>query len=279
MARKKNSPGRDLMNLVALMPWWGGVALAAVLYLLLHQLAVMPAGSINSNAQIGPTVQRMMLTSFASITQYIVPLLCLVGALVSFLGRRRRSALAADVSASSCADALNGMPWGEFELLVGEAFRQQGYNVLEKGGSGPDGGIDLVLRKGGEKVLVQCKQWRADKVGVGVVRELYGVMSAEGAAGGIVVTSGTFTADALTFAQGRNVTLMDGVKLLSLLKEGRRAARTFAPTMPASRTSSPESPACPVCESAMVRRVAKKGRTAGAQFWGCVTYPACRGTR
>ncbi len=40
------------------------------------------------------------------------------------------------------------------------------------------------------------------KVGVDVVRELYGVMAAKGATGGFVVTSGRFTEDAKAFAQG-----------------------------------------------------------------------------
>jgi restriction system protein len=44
--------------------------------------------------------------------------------------------------------------------------------------------------------LVQCKQWKAFKVGVQVVRELYGLMAAHGAAGGFVVTSGRFTDEA-----------------------------------------------------------------------------------
>jgi restriction system protein len=33
-------------------------------------------------------------------------------------------------------------------------------------------GVDLALTKGTEKFLVQCKQWKAYKVGVDVVREL-----------------------------------------------------------------------------------------------------------
>ena len=37
------------------------------------------------------------------------------------------------------------------------------------------------------------------------------------------------------------------------------------------------SPACPVCGRTMVRRTARKGSNAGAQFWGCPSYPACRG--
>lgn len=52
-------------------------------------------------------------------------------------------------------------------------------------GGGADGGVDLVLtrtgKNGGEKFLVQCKRWRAFKVGAEVVRELYALMAAGGA--------------------------------------------------------------------------------------------------
>jgi hypothetical protein len=104
-----------------------------------------------------------------------------------------------------------------------------------------DGGIDLVLSKGGEKFLVQCKQWRAFKVGVEVVRELYGVMAARGAAGGFVVTSGRFTDDAAAFASGRNVTLVDGPKLHAMIQQARAARSGTAPTTPTGRA--PAAPA------------------------------------
>ena len=109
------------------------------------------------------------------------------------------------VAESDSPAALGAMTWQEFEGLVEEAFRPRGDSVRRLGGDGPDGGVDLVLDRGAEKVLVQCKQWRAMRVGVSVVRELYGVMAAQGAAAGIVVTSGSFTPDAVEFASGRNV--------------------------------------------------------------------------
>ena len=87
------------------------------------------------------------------------------------------------------------------EFAVGEAFRLQGYQVTENHAGGTDGGIDLILRKGNEKFLVQCKQWKAFTVAVTIVRELYGVMAAERAVGGFVVTSGQFTKDAEAFAK------------------------------------------------------------------------------
>jgi ssDNA-binding Zn-finger/Zn-ribbon topoisomerase 1 len=35
---------------------------------------------------------------------------------------------------------------------------------------------------------------------------------------------------------------------------------------------------CPQCGSHMVLRTARRGRNAGGQFWGCQTYPRCKGT-
>jgi restriction system protein len=174
------------------------------------------------------------------------------------------------------------MSWQQFELLVGEAFRLQGYQVGETGGGGADGGVDLVLRKGSEKFLVKCKQWKAQTVGVTIVRELYGVMAAKGAAGGFVITSGRFTEDAKSFASGRNLNLVDGPKLLEWIKKAKSSVASSAPrpgaAAPAASTSN-TSPPCPVCAKPMVQRTAKRGNSAGAAFWGCSSYPACRGTR
>ena len=121
-----------------------------------------------------------------------------------------------------------------------------------------------------------------------VIRELFGVMVAEGAAGGYIVTGGDFTPEAKAFAEGRNLKLVDGKKLHGLLQQARgtRAAATpvtRAPKPAESRVMNPTTtstvPACPSCESPMVQRTAKKGQNAGSQFWGCSRYPACRGTR
>jgi restriction system protein len=181
-------------------------------------------------------------------------------------------------------------------MLVGEGFRLQGYRVLENDGPGPDGGIDLVLRKDGEKYLVQCKQWRAFKVSVTVIRELYGVMAASGAAGGFVVTSGRFTTEAQEFAAGRNVRLIDGPRLREMLRQAKasgapasasaavphaepkpQAATSPAASKPAAAPPT-QAPACPTCSQPMLRRTARKGANAGKDFWGCSGYPRCRGT-
>jgi restriction system protein len=191
--------------------------------------------------------------------------------------------LVVNATQSTAADALNGMSWREFEMLVGEAFRLQGYRVVEMGGSGADGGVDLVLTKGSERFLVQCKQWKAFRVSVDVVRELYGVMAARGAAGGFVVTSGRFTDDAIAFANGRNVRLIDGPKLDGLIRQAQASSGTEAAAAPRPAAAAPlqdsGAPMCPRCSNPMVRRTASRGANKGNMFWGCAEYPSCRGTR
>ncbi len=98
-------------------------------------------------------------------------------------------------------------------------------------------------------------------------------MVAENAAGAFVVTSGQFTDEAQTFANGKNIQLVDGRLLVSSI-QGREVLQ--AKPIISSVASAIK---CPVCNSDMVLRTAKKGPNAGNQFYGCVRYPACRGTK
>ena len=283
--RRKSSPLEDGLDILARLPWWVCVVLAAVSYVALHRLAApIPASDMQGHggAMVAALMQKALVRNLALAGQYILPLLCLVAAAVSAWRRKRRHSLVSDVAQARSADALDGMDWREFEVLVGEAYRLQGYRVTETGGGGADGGVDLVLAKGGEKFLVQCKQWKAYKVGVDVVRALYGVMAAQGATGGFVVTSGRFTADARDFAQGRNIELIDGPRLFAMIQKARQAAPQ--PAVPRREPmGAPEPhrvpPACPRCGSAMQLRTARRGAHVGNTFWGCATYPDCRGTR
>ena len=276
--RRRTGAAEDLIELISLLPWWAGVALALVSYIGLHAWALRLTAAVT----VAPTLSNAVMSPLVQLGQYALPVMCLVGAIVSGWRRYQRKSLADKVSSSKTADVLGDMSWREFEMLVGEGFRRRGYQVVEIGGSGPDGGVDLVLRKDGEKNLVQCKQWRAYKVSVQVVRELYGVMAASGAAGGFVVTSGRFTDDARKFAEGRNVRLLDGDALFQLIRSVRDASPMnsgSAESMPrpSRPEGAPEAPFCPRCSSPMVRRTARRGTHVGESFWGCSAFPSCRG--
>lgn len=282
MARQRKAGlADDVMEIVSRLPWWVGVVLAVVAHVYLHQVASQVVVLETQPGRVGAMAVQTIWKTAASIGQFLVPLLFLAGAGMSAWRRHQRRSLVADVAQSQDSDALDGMSWRSFEMLVGEGFRLQGYKVVETGGGGADGGVDLVLTKGGEKFLVQCKQWRALKVGVDVVRELYGVMAARGATGGFVVTSGRFTDDATKFASGRNVKLLDGPQLHALIRQAK-ATKGVAPeptVVPVAQKVAPAAPTCPVCAKAMVKRMAKRGANVGGEFWGCTGYPDCRGTR
>ena len=209
--------------------------------------------------------------------QYLVPFAFLIGAGVSF-AKRSRSARLLDGVRSDADSDVSALSWRDFESLVGEGFRHRGFDVTERGGAGSDGGVDLSLARGHERFLVQCKQWRAQQVGVSVVRELYGVMAAEHVAGGYVVTSGSFTKDAKAFAAGRNIELMDGKALNGLLRDGKSAVLRPVDSMTEIGVTKPKPPVCPKCKVPMVLRTAKKGANVGSSFWGCAQYPRCRQT-
>lgn len=287
MARRKKHESllEVVVELASRLPWWLGVIAAGLLYWLLHWIAdrpmPVPTGSGPPRSP-GDLVWHSVIHAFALYGQYLVPALCLLGAAISLVHRLRGSQLVQSaVTANSVADALHGMNWRQFEQLVAEGFSRQGYQVERTGRAGPDGGVDVELRRGGELHLVQCKQWRARRVGVEVVRQLYGVMTARGAASGFVVSAGEFTPEATQFASGRNLRLITGAELHRLLKQEHEAAVT--PATPASKTRSVfamrAAPSCPVCGAGMTLRTSQRGAYAGRHFWGCTDFPACRGLR
>ena len=53
--------------------------------------------------------------------------------LMSFLGRRKRRELLHATEGGSSAAAIDTMSWQDFELLIAEAFRLQGFVVVKKG--------------------------------------------------------------------------------------------------------------------------------------------------
>ncbi|MDP2238605.1 MAG: restriction endonuclease [Burkholderiales bacterium] len=280
MARRKQSAFEDLIEITSKLSWWIGVVLAVVVYFVLHQFAVMEIVAPTGAKGVGVFAGKQLYKSLAIFGQYVLPAAFLFGALISVFSRRKRNALHAQVATAGKRSALEDMSWQEFEQLVGEYFRRKGFTVEETGGGGADGGIDLMVNLGKDRYLVQCKQWKARQIGVATVRELYGVMAAQGAAGGFVVTSGAFTDEARRFAEGREIVIITGDQLLQKIQATQ--IPVSAAKSKVSSTSAPDSkvaPACPQCGSTMIMKTARKGANVGGSFWGCSTFPKCRGTR
>ena len=172
---------------------------------------------------------------------------------------------------------LKALEWKRFEILCSTYFEAIGLRS-RRTYSGPDGGVDIRLFADGASepgILVQCKAWRDRQVGVALVRELYGVMTAENVPEGILVTTSRFSPDAVAFAKGKNIHLINGEdflgKLLDLPSAKQDGLRRLA--IEGDYTT----PTCPSCGEGTKMKFRTSGKD-GTAFWGCSNFPRCRTT-
>lgn len=260
MPRRKSSFVEDLI----LCPWWVSVVLAATAWMALR--IVLPTIHFSN-----PFLSALfpVATQFAPFVTLALLALAAISGLRAWQNRRI-------LDRQTGIESMRELPWKTFEDILAEAYRRQGYKVEELLGGGADGGIDLLLGKDGQVVVVQCKQWKSQKtVPVKDVRELYGVMVDRGASAGKFVATTNFSPDAVAFAKGKPIELVDPKALLELVRDVQRSPRVAV--FPAEPDNF--APACPKCSATMVRREARRGRNAGGKFWGCASFPQCSGTR
>ena len=146
----------------------------------------------------------------------------------------------------------------EFEWLVGEVFRREGWEVRETGRQdAPDGGIDLELTRDGQRMIVQCKRWTYKLVGVDEVRKFGGTLMREHLAGsaGIFVTLRGFTEQARAEGQKIGMTLVDNRDLDSRIEKVRRAEP------------------CDICQKPMILARSRRG------WWLRCVAGGCQGKR
>ncbi len=83
-----------------------------------------------------------------------------------------------------------------------------------------DGGIDMIAMNTdpivGGKYIIQCKRY-SGPVGSPFVRDLFGVVHSEAANKGVLITNSSFSAEAVRFARGKPLELIDGDKLEQLM--------------------------------------------------------------
>jgi hypothetical protein len=147
MARK----GESILNLLVECTWWVSVLASGIAFVFVK--FILPSIDF----------QNMVVNSFAKGLSSVAPfvaLILLIPAPIAALNSWRKRRL---LDSQKGLDSIRALGWREFEELVGEAYRRQGYTVIENTTAGPDGGL----------VLVQCKQWKLVKVGVNIVRKLF----------------------------------------------------------------------------------------------------------
>ena len=302
MARK--SELEHLVESLLKAPWWMSLVVGCIVYTFLF--GVIP--SILGGSPI--------TSALAKLSRGIAPIaflfFCVVGLLVFFkgkmkahldngysVGRASQSPPEEFKSRSTVKDTLEDwsfaapevskpeewslailtrLEWKRFETICVEYLRLIGHKASETR-IGPDGGVDIVVHKDGQEkpvAIVQCKAWNAYKVGVKPVRELFGLMAAERVTTGIFITSGEFTFEAIDFARGKRLKLINGDKLLDAIIKlpEEKQARLLEIALEGDYTT----PTCPRCGIKMTLRTGRKGSNAGNKFWGCANYPRCHST-
>jgi restriction system protein len=160
MSRRRKQDGLfdDLYGVFLRIRAWICVPLALVVFVIIQVLFSAAAGN--------PILRS--LAPFGTVAAAGVALLILLAGFTAAISKSKRRQL---YDGQTSLESIRALSWREFEVLIGEAYRRQGHEVSESGGGGADGEIDLVLRRSGERILVQCKRWKVYKVGVSQVRD------------------------------------------------------------------------------------------------------------
>lgn len=96
---------------------------------------------------------------------------------------------------------LKRMDPRQFEYFCTDLFKQLGYEAYTTQATA-DGGKDIVLKKKRKVTYVECKHFSEfSTVGRPIANKLFGVMKADKADEGIIITTGQFTKDCLEFCK------------------------------------------------------------------------------
>lgn len=109
----------------------------------------------------------------------------------------------------------------KFEDYVAKLYKNMGYSVKQTRRTG-DGGKDIVATKNGQTYFVECKRY-SDPINVHKMRDFVGACVLGGKdVKGIYVTTSSFTNDAKSAANRIGIQMIDGNKLMSMIRSKTR---------------------------------------------------------
>lgn len=219
----------------------------------------------------------------------LIPVFLLLSITIMIFNKKRERYT---LSLACQTENLAGIQFDDFEILVGGLLELEGYKVEDNSrGMGPDGGIDLIARKDGKKILVQCKHHGAKPIPPKPIRELYGVMlmKKHRANGAIFVTSGIYSEKAKEeFEDVAGIELWDKSHLQEIIQRHQESIERDGELKSVSEKlldfieifqggrgqHTIKVPKCSKCKKLMVL---KQNAETKAYFWGCSEYRSCGG--
>ncbi|MCU1181325.1 restriction endonuclease [Stenotrophomonas muris] len=116
--------------------------------------------------------------------------------------------------------ALAGMHWREFSVLVKRMLREQRglRELVDPAEDAREPSSDFLLSDGPNQWLVSCKHGLAYRIGTAAVNELGAAARLAGAKGGVLLTEGRMERDGRSAAEKQAVEVLDGPRLWPLLQ-------------------------------------------------------------
>ena len=172
---------------------------------------------------------------------------------------------------------LKELSWMEFREYVMGLFQKldyspEGNSILD------DEYADLRLKRAARTSLVCCKKYYVRKIPLSMVLEFYSAMLKWPLLEkGYFITTGSFSDEARKFASDKPLVLIDGERLTDFARiaESIDAVRGWTSLQ---NNLDEIGYACPICGASMLLRTVESNSHSVTQFWGCSSYPACKGT-
>jgi len=79
----------DMAYAAAKIPWWVGLLLALVSFLLLHGISNTELERPDQMVGTGSYIIKRTLLSFALVGSFVIPVICVVGGVMSFVNARK----------------------------------------------------------------------------------------------------------------------------------------------------------------------------------------------
>ncbi|MFU0824667.1 restriction endonuclease [Clostridium sp.] len=116
-------------------------------------------------------------------------------------------------------DDLEDLSPKEFEHWSALFLEKQGFTDIIVSPYGPDGGKDIVCKRGTETYYVECKKYsKSNFVDVEIARKLVGAMEVDEIKNGIIITTGLLTKRAIDYIYSLpkpySITVYDGASLV-----------------------------------------------------------------
>ena len=187
------------------VPWWLNIVLAAVCYgAIAYGLPML--------ADDGPVIASIA-RGLRPLAPYLAIFFLALAAVGIVAELRRLRQVAADQTDPT---KLCSLSYENMQSALIAALQRRNFSVqVADGGDG----VDLLLHAGnGDLWIVNFRNWQVAVIDAPAIGKLFGVMAAKGAVACVFLTSGGFTVEAVRFANGQPIHLVDGPQLLDMLQ-------------------------------------------------------------